>query len=170
MKENKEGHQCTRNMKHTQTNKRCKKCGDSQHIDGFQCPAGKHQCRNCHKYGHFSSLCYKKKEAFDKKRSLESGSCKAHQLQIGAVYMQDSISGQLEESSSDDSFCLQVQLQSTPVETKLPTPQHHITNLAYKLKPHKDTQYLKVRLDTCSDVNIMPVGVFELIFSKVQIV
>ena len=35
---------------------RCTKCGDSQHIEGFRCPASKHQCRNCHKYGHFSSL------------------------------------------------------------------------------------------------------------------
>ena len=64
---------------------RCKKCGDSQHIDGFRCPASRYQCRNCHKYGHFSRLCYKKKEAFDKKRSLESRSPKAHQLQIGSI-------------------------------------------------------------------------------------
>ena len=61
---------------------RCTKCGDSQHIDSFRCPASRHQCRNCHKYGHFSSLCYKKKEAFDKKRSLESRSPEAHQLRL----------------------------------------------------------------------------------------
>ena len=110
---------------------RCKKCGDSQHIDGFRCPASKHQCRNCHKYGHYSRLCYKKKEAFDKKRSLESRSPKAHQLQIGPVYMQDSICGQSEDlSSSDDSFCLQLQLQSTQVETNIPAPRNLITNLA----------------------------------------
>ena len=70
---------------------RCKKCDDSQHIDGFRCPTSRHQCRNCHKYGHFSSFCYKKKEAFDKKWSLESRSPKVHQLHIGLVYMQDSI-------------------------------------------------------------------------------
>ena len=78
--------------------------------------------------------------------------------------MQDSICGQSEESSSDNSFCLQVQLQSTQVETKIPAPQHLITNLTYKLKPnHKKTQYLKARLDTCTDINIMPVSVYKLV-------
>ena len=100
------------------------------------------------------------------KRPLESGSSpKAHQLQIGTVCMQDSICSQSDESSSDDSFCLQITLKSTQVETKIPAPQHLITNLAYKLKPQKKTQYFRVRLDTCSDVNIMPVSVYQLIFN-----
>ena len=79
--------------------------------------------------------------------------------------MQDSICSQSEDiSSSDDSFCLQVQLKYTQVETKIPAPQHLITNLAYKLKPNqKKTQYLRARLDTCADVNIMPVSVYKLV-------
>ena len=40
----------------------CTKCGDSQHIEGYRCPASKQQCRNCHKYGHFSRLRYKKRD------------------------------------------------------------------------------------------------------------
>ena len=82
------------------SHERCTKCGDSQHIEGFRCSTSKHQCRNCHKYDHFSSLCYKKREVFDKKRSLESKSPTAHQLQISSVYMQDSICGQSENLSS----------------------------------------------------------------------
>ena len=38
-------------------------------------------------------------------------------------------------SSSDDSFCLQMQGKSTQDETKLPAPQHLVTNSAYKLQP-----------------------------------
>ena len=72
---------------------RCTKCGDSQHIERFRCPASKHQCNNCHKYGHFSSLCYKKRD-FEHSRSLESRSPKAHLLQIGTVCTQDSICSQ----------------------------------------------------------------------------
>ena len=72
--------------------------------------------------------------------------------------MQDSIRIQSEESSSNDSFCLQVHLQSTQVEAKIPASQHLITNLPYKLKPHKKTQYLRARLDICVDINIMPVS------------
>ena len=62
---------------------RCHKSGDSKHIEGFNCPARKYQCRNCHKHGHFSCLCYKKG------RSFESSLPKAHQMQVGHVYMQD---------------------------------------------------------------------------------
>ena len=39
---------------------RCSKFGDSKHIEGFKCPARKLQCKTCSKYGHFTSLCYKK--------------------------------------------------------------------------------------------------------------
>ena len=144
---------------------RCKKCGDSQNIDAFRCPASRHQCRNCHKYGYFSSLCYKKKEAFDKKRSLESRSPKANQLQIGPVYMQDSICGQSEDSSSKDSFCLQLKVQSAQVETNILPLQHLITKLAYKLKPHKKTQYMRARLDTCSDINVYTCQCLNLIYN-----
>ena len=34
----------------------CNKCGDSIHVQGFQCPAKKYQCKVYNKYGHFSSL------------------------------------------------------------------------------------------------------------------
>ena len=54
---------------------------------------------------------------------------------------------------------------STQVETKIPAPQHLITNLAYKLKlHHKRKQYLRARLDTCAAVNIIPASVYWLIF------
>ena len=84
-------------------------------------------------------------------------------FRIGPVYTQNFICGQVEESSSDDPFYLQVQLQSTQVETKIPAPQHLITYLAYKLKPHKKTHYLRASLDTCADVNIMPITVYKLV-------
>ena len=88
---------------------------------------------------------------------------KAHPLQVGPVYLQDSICGQSEDlSSSEDSFYLQVKLQPTQAET--PAPQHLITKLAYKLQPHMKTKYLRVRLDTCADVNIMPNSFYKLGF------
>ena len=54
---------------------RCSKCGDSTHVEGFQCPAKKFQCKACHKFGYFTSLCYQKKQAPFKSRIP-----KAHQL------------------------------------------------------------------------------------------
>ena len=83
-------------------------CGDSNHIKGFQCPAKKFQCKSCHTYGHFTSLCYRKKQA-----SFKSRKPMAHMLQVGAVYACDkTICGHSEDcSSSDESFCLQLKIQ-----------------------------------------------------------
>ena len=68
-------------------------------------------------------------------------------------------------SSSDDSFCLQMQVKSTQAETKLPEPQHLVTNLAYTLNPQKnETKYLRARIHTCIEANILPLSVYKLIF------
>ena len=115
----------------------------------------------CHKYGHFSSLCYQKKTQAHHKSS------KAHQLNAGPVYVQDSsVCSHSKESTSDESFCLQLQIQRNQVEgKKIPKPVYLITNLAYKLKLHYSrNMYLQARLDTCADVNIMLASVYHLIF------
>ena len=39
---------------------RCPRCGDSAHLERFQCPAKKFQCKACHTFGHFTSLCFQK--------------------------------------------------------------------------------------------------------------
>ena len=80
-------------------------------------------------------------------------------MKIGSVCAQDSIGSQLEDfSSSDESFCLQMKIKSNQAET--PTQQHLVTNLAYKLKPNLK-KYLRARIDTCADVNILPVGMYK---------
>ena len=143
---------------------RFQKCGDSIHIEGFQCPGKKCQCKSCHKNGHFRSLCYEKKQASFKPRKP-----KAHMLQVGAAYACDkSICSHSEDcSSSDESFCLQEKIQCTEAEyKKIPKPSHLITNLVYKLKPHQTrNQYLRARFDICADVNIMPASVYKLVFN-----
>ena len=79
---------------------------------------------------------------------------------------ENALYGQSEESSSDDSFCLQLKVQCTQAGfKKVPTPTHLITNLAYRLKPyHTRNQYLRARFDTCADVNNMPISVYRLVF------
>ena len=50
--------------------------------------------------------------------------------------------------------------------TKVPRPTHLITNLAYRLQPHHCRNlYLRARLDTCVDVNLMPTSVYQLVFN-----
>ena len=96
---------------------------------------------------------------------FKSRTPKTHQLQVGVVYMQEvSICSQSSDlTSSNGSFCLQVKIQCTQANTKIPTPHHVITNLAYRLKPHhKKNQYLIVRLYSHANINIMPVSVYKL--------
>ena len=124
---------------------RCSKHGISTHVEGFQCPVKKFQCKACHKCGHFTSLCYQKKQAPFKSRMP-----KAHQLQAGTVCAQEkAICGHSEDySSSDNSLCLQIQVQHTQASLKkIPTPTHLITNLAYRLQPHHiRKQYLRGKI------------------------
>ena len=48
---------------------------------------------------------------------------------------------------------------------RIPRPTHLITNLAYRLKSHHTRNfYLRARLDTCADVNIMPASVYRLVY------
>ena len=68
-------------------------------------------------------------------------------------------------SSSDDSFCLQMQAKYTKENTKMNKPQHLVTNIEYKLKPHRRrTKFLRTKIDTCSNVNLIPISVYKLIF------
>ena len=39
---------------------RCTRRGDILYTKGFQCPARKFQCKACHKFGHFTTICYQK--------------------------------------------------------------------------------------------------------------
>ena len=64
-------------VRSTQKRDRYSKCGDPKHVEGFKCPARKFQCKTCNKYGHFTSLCYKKQSSF------KSRNPKMHQLQVG---------------------------------------------------------------------------------------
>ena len=71
-----------------------------------------------------------------------------------------------EADSSGDSFCLQLKIQHSQAHNKMTQkPACLITNLAYRLKQHENRNlYLRARLDTCTDVNIMPASVNKLVF------
>ena len=87
-------------------------------------------------------------------------------MKIGSVQTQDALSNQSEEySNEDDSFYLQLQVQSAQAGTNCIAPQHLVTNLEYKLKPHKKrTKFLRARIDTCANVNLMPISVLKLLY------
>ena len=140
---------------------RCSKCGDTAHHVGFTCPAKKYQCKACHKFGHFTSQCFQKKQHSQHKFRQP----KAHQTQVDDLY-DNSDSYPSDVSSSEDSFCLQVRIRRQLDGThKIPKLTHLITNIAYQLKQHHTrNQYLRPRIDTGDEVNFMPVSVYRLIY------
>ena len=82
---------------------RCSKCGDTAHHEGFTCPAKKYQCKACHKFGHFTSQCFQRKQHSLHKYRWP----KAHQIQADKIYDSPDCYPS-DVSSSEDSFCLQV--------------------------------------------------------------
>ena len=140
---------------------RCSKCGDSTHLEGFQCHAKRYLCKSSPKFGHFTSLCFMKgqqKQAYHKPCKP-----KEHQLTVGTIQAYDS---QSESESSDNSFCLQLQIKCVQTQSETDKkPACLITNLLYRLKQHENRNlYLRARLDTSTVINIMPASVYKLVF------
>ena len=140
---------------------RCSKCRDSAHLEGFQCLAKKYQCKACHKFGHSTSLYFQKTQ--QKQSNYKHRKHTAHQLKAGTIHAHDSNE---EAESSADSFCLQLKIQCTQAHHKKTNkPAYLIINLAYRVKQHEHRNlYLRARLDTCTDMDIMPVSVYKLVF------
>ena len=86
-----------------------------------------------------------------------------HKLKAETIHVHDSNE---EVDSSDDSFCLQLKIQHVQAHTKMTQkPSCLITNLAYRLKQLENRNlYLRARLDTYADMNIMPASVYKLVF------
>ena len=84
-------------------------------------------------------------------------------MKAGTIHVHDSNE---EADSSDDSFCLQLKIQHVQAHNRITQkPTCLITNLAYRLKQHENRNlYLRARLDTCTDINIMPASVYKLVF------
>ena len=75
---------------------------------------------------------------------------------------------------SDDSFVLyqmKAKINMSTTQQKVPEKTYLIANLPYRPKQYQTHhKYLKVWLDTCADVNIMPKSVYQMMFNdpKVQ--
>ena len=138
----------------------CSKCGDTRHAQGFSCPVKKYLCKACKKYRHFTSLCFSKQ--------------KKSTYQITAEEIENYSASETDEDSySDDSFILhqmKTEANLSQAKSKIPMKTHLIANIPYKINQHQSHhKYLRVRLDTCADVNIMPRSVYQMIFNDPKI-
>ena len=84
---------------------------------------------------------------------------------VGRYSTEGPLYDQEDTSASEDWFYLQMQIKSMQAEEKYCEPQHLVTNLQYKLKPNrKRTKLLRAKIDTCSNINMMPVSVYKLLY------
>ena len=150
---------------------KCNRCSDTPHAKGFQCQARKFQCKICHKFGLFTSVCFQKSQGQHSSNSFHARKPKAQQLCAGALYtLQDAGSSEY-DSDPEENFCLQMKVHRTRIShPEVPKPVYLMANLAYCLKEHHTrNQYLRARLDTCTDVNLMPMAVYCLMYKDPQL-
>ena len=150
---------------------KCNRCSDTSHTKGFQCPTRKFQCKICHKCGHFTSVCFQKSQGQHSSNSFHVRKPKAQQLHAGALYTLHNADSSEYESGLEDAFCLQMKIHRTHIShPDIPKPVYLMANLAYCLQEHHTrNQYLQARLDTCANVNLMPMTVYCLMFKDPQL-
>ena len=85
---------------------KCTRCSDTLHAKGFQCPARKFQCKICHKFGYFTTVCYQKSQGQQSSNSFQSRKPKAQQLCAGALYTHHDADRSNSEPEKGDTFCL----------------------------------------------------------------
>ena len=109
---------------------------DTLHVKGFQCPARKFQCKICHKFGHFTTVCYQKVNSHQ--IPLRQENPRHSQLQAGALYTHhDADRSRSDSSDTEDSFCLQMKIHKTQIShPEVPKPVYLMANLAYRLQEH----------------------------------
>ena len=123
---------------------KCNRCGDTLHAKGFQCPVRKFQCKICHKFGHFTTVCYQKSQ--QPSNSFKTRKPKAQQLCTGALYTHhDADRSGSEISDTEDSFCLQMKIQKTQA-TNQQVPQTNILDDQFSLPSTVTSQEKPVSL------------------------
>ena len=96
---------------------KCNRCGDTPHTKGFQCLVRKFQCKICHKFGHFTSVCFQKSQGQHSSNSFHAWKLKAQQLCAGALYtLQDAGSSEY-DSDPEENFLLTNEGTQNPYNT-----------------------------------------------------
>ena len=111
---------------------KCNRCGDTLHVKGFQCPARKFQCKTCHKFGHFTAVCYQKSQGQHSSRFIPIKETESPTTVMQGPYtplmMLDSSDC---ESETEDTFCLQMKIHRTCIShPEVPKPVYLMANIA----------------------------------------
>ena len=60
-----------------------------------------------------------------------------------------------------------MKVQDEKDNVSVPVTKHLVTNLEFKVKPYKrKTKFLRARVGTCADMNLMPVSIYKKLFKN----
>ena len=130
-----------------------KRCGDTRHRPGFNCPASKFQCKKCHKYGHFTSKC------LTKPHSTNVNTIEEVNAVLAFTKSPHSVQAELSDDSLDAMYICTVNTSK---------PKRCVFADLQLATQSSKPKYLKVRLDTAADVSMMSKSVYQQLFDDPQ--
>ena len=138
---------------------KCKRCG-GQHQKPRECPAANKNCHKCGKNGHFARACLGK----NFKHRIQS--LQAEQEIDMAEYEENPA---VRYQASQIKVCARVNQVKEPQEPEPPVDKKIVmVTIPYAETPNAEPKdCLRMRVDTCADINIMPLSVYQTIFDDV---
>ena len=122
----------------------CNGCGNESHAGDKTCPANGVECHYCHKRGHFSKVCLKRKQV--------------HKVQNHTACKQENNS----DLSDDDMFLGSLEVDSINNSNR----KKVFTTVEVTVKPyHKRTTPIVCKLDTGAETNVIPKTEFDKIIA-----
>ena len=133
---------------------KCKRCG-GQHQKSRDCPAMNKNCHKCGKNGHFARACLAK--SF--KHRIQS-------LQVEQEAEMDKYEDNqtARYQASQIKVCAKVNQVKEPREPPVDKKIVMVTIPYAKTQDEAAKDCLRMRVDTCADINIMPLSVYQTIF------
>ena len=139
---------------------KCKRCG-GQHQKTRECPAANKTCHKCGRNGHFARACLGKSY----KHRVQS--IQAKQETDMAEYEDNPT---VRYQASQIKVCAKVNQVKEPQEPEPPVDKKIVmVTIPYAKTPNEETKNcLRMRVDTCADINIMPLSVYQTIFDDIK--
>ena len=139
---------------------KCKRCG-GQHQKPRECPAANKTCHKCGKNGHFARACLGK----NFKHRIQS--LQAEQ-EIDMAEYEDNPAARYQ--ASQIKVCAKVNQVKEPQEPEPPVDKKIVmVTIPYAKTLNEETKdCLRMRVDTCADINIMPLSIYQTIFDDVK--
>ena len=151
-----------------QVKETCIRCGGPRHANiNKECPALGKSCIKCGVKGHYAKVCRK-----GSKKQSDSNRAQQVQVQVpSAIEPKFHTDQRMQLTNQQIKICPEKK-QCNQVKDRVGREEDEkkliLVTLPYSLHPsRKCKQSLRMRVDTCADVNMMPKGVYQELFSDI---